>query len=537
MKRILAMITAFCIAVLSGCAGGGAPGAALSGPEKVIQDLGIGGTVSADDDKMGMHLTSVSLDEDGDIYIQWDFDNEKMASNLTYAWSRITLVDPDDIHHTYQAFTRGEDNTISMSFKAGDVINHMNYLHIIRTDFETGSGMYLLYFDGSGDDAPEELTTVPEVFLIIEDEDGPRAYETTPRYASEFLIDAVRSQDGASGAGSDPAPERATEEAREDAAEQTREDAAEGAAEGETDTETEEGPVPIDKAVIFKNSNTLTASATGQSCHEQYTYCKNWVTYQQAAALLASAPDDPETIQAALEMFRSAGDVLDTPAQIKECENSLSYLAACALFKDKKWSAAEEAFTPLANENYRDSKDYKTHCAAHITYNKAEDLFKKKSYYDAYLLYNSIKDKKYDDLPNMAEKAKACIQKQPADGEVYHNPKYNNNTTQLTIDNSGYMNTFVKLYIGKDLVSTVFIKKDNKATIWLPAGTYKMNKAYGETWFGTEDLFGDDGYYWTCTFAGSETFTLQSGNGYLISSGDEQDGTRINDKATSRKSL
>ncbi len=198
MKKILAIVTTLCIVILAGCSGGGASGSepALSGPEKVIQDLGIGETVSADDDKMGMHITDVSLDKDGDIYIQWDFDNENMKSNLTVAWTKMTLVDPDDINRTYQVFTRTEDDKITMHFKEGDSLNWLNYLHIIRADFETESGMYLLYFDGAGEEASEEFRAVPQVFLIVEDEDGPHAYETTPRYAPEALIEAVRAQTG-----------------------------------------------------------------------------------------------------------------------------------------------------------------------------------------------------------------------------------------------------------------------------------------------------------------------------------------------------
>ena len=75
-------------------------------------------------------------------------------------------------------------------------LNRLNYLHIIRADFETESGMYLLYFDGAGEEAPEEFRTVPQVFLIVEEEGGPHAYETTPRYAPEALIEAVRAQTG-----------------------------------------------------------------------------------------------------------------------------------------------------------------------------------------------------------------------------------------------------------------------------------------------------------------------------------------------------
>ncbi len=300
----------------------------------------------------------------------------------------------------------------------------------------------------------------------------------------------------------------------------------------------EEGPVPQDKAAGgFEKVNRETASVTGEYCQEQSTYYRNRAIYRQAEETLASGPEDPEKITEAMELFKNCGNVLDAEAQVKECENLLAYLAARSLFNAKKWAEAEEAFGPLATAGYRDSADLRKHSKAHITYNKAEELFKKKKYYDAYLLYKELKGTSYDDLPNMTDKAKACIQTKPKDGEVYHNPKYTNNTTQLTIDNSGHMNTYVKLYIGKDLVSSVFIRADSKATFWLPAGTYKMNKAYGDNWFGTEDLFGDDGYYWTCNFGGKETFTLESGNGYLISSGDTRTGTAINDKKTSRKNL
>lgn len=158
----------------------------------VIDKLGIGGPVEDKDNAMGMHLTTVKLDDDGDIYVQWDFDNEAMRSNLMIAWSKVTLVDPDDIHNTYQVFTRTEEDKISIPLKAGDMINVLDFVHIIRNDFETESDVYILYFDGSEGWAPDEVYTAPQVFIIGEGENGPEAYETTPRYAPEDMITAVR---------------------------------------------------------------------------------------------------------------------------------------------------------------------------------------------------------------------------------------------------------------------------------------------------------------------------------------------------------
>ncbi len=263
--------------------------------------------------------------------------------------------------------------------------------------------------------------------------------------------------------------------------------------------------------------------------------CRNRAVYYRADARLAEGPEDPAVITEALEMYRSCGGVLDSADMITECENRLVYLSAVALMGEKKWEDAAAALQNLADNFYRDSSDLLLECNTRTAYASAEKLLKDKKYYDAYKKFMSLKGKKYEGMEDPEKKAKSCIQKQPSAGEVYHNPSYSNNNVQLTIDNKGFMNSFVKLIIGDDLVVSVFIPADGKVSFWLPSGTYKMKRAYGENWFGTTDLFGDEGYYWTCKFGGKESFTLENGYAYTISTGGE--GTGISNSATGRGSF
>ena len=122
----------------------------------------------------------------------------------------------------------------------------------------------------------------------------------------------------------------------------------------------------------------------------------------------------------------------------------------------------------------------------------------------------------------------------PGNGVVYSNPDYSSTAVPLTI-NEGGSYSYYKIYMGDDLVRTVFISPNGAATVNLPAGTYRMNEAHGELWFGEDDMFGDDGSYYRCSFGGEETFELRSGYSYEISSSGE--GTGIGNSPTDRESF
>lgn len=171
-----------------------APMSALAATEDdaraLMAEVGIGDPVSDSDNLMGISLKEVRLDSDGDVYIQWAFANEIMRSNLTYAFAQMRFFDPADLSAPYAAFTINEDNTLGLTFKEGDMINVLDFVHLNHEEFSPESGVILMYFNGSGEGAPEELHTAPLVFVIYMDDDGPHAVETAPRYAPEAMIAA-----------------------------------------------------------------------------------------------------------------------------------------------------------------------------------------------------------------------------------------------------------------------------------------------------------------------------------------------------------
>jgi len=174
-----------------------APVAALAATEDdaraLMTECGIGDTVADSDNLMGISLSDVRFDDDGDVYIEWQFSNTIMNKNMTYAYIQMRFFDPSDLATPYHAFKINADKTLSLNFKAGDSISYLNYVHLNHEEFSPASGVIFMYFNGSGESAPEELFTSPLVFTIYVGDDGPHAVETTPRYAPETLIAAFSS--------------------------------------------------------------------------------------------------------------------------------------------------------------------------------------------------------------------------------------------------------------------------------------------------------------------------------------------------------
>ncbi len=272
-----------------------------------------------------------------------------------------------------------------------------------------------------------------------------------------------------------------------------------------------------------------------ESAADEAELCRNKSTYYTAYNIMADDPTDAAVINKAMDLFKRCGGILDADEQIENCEHAISYSEAMELFSNGNWAEAYEIFSDLSQYDYKDADDLETESYTRSIYEQAEAALAEGHNYEAYKLFDKIDDMFYDDLPDLREKRDACILAAPASGVVYRNSAYSNNAVQLTINNSGYKNSYVKLYMGDNLVMTVFIREDATATFWLPAGTYRMNKAYGDNWFGTEDMFGDEGRYWKCSFGGRETFTLEAGYGYEISSGGQ--GTSISNSAADRDSF
>lgn len=262
--------------------------------------------------------------------------------------------------------------------------------------------------------------------------------------------------------------------------------------------------------------------------------CRNTATYYQACQTLEENLDSKKNVQKALELFQNCNGVFDADAQIAYCKDDLTYLDATKLIKDKKWAEATEKLGSLSDSSFRDASQLRSECSYWTSYEEAASYYDAGQYYEAYQRFLSLGDADYEGA-DATERANACIQDFPAGGVVYRNDAYSSDDLQLTIDNSGLPNAYYKLYIGDDLVATIFIAAGGSETFMLPAGTYHMNKGYGETWFGTQDMFGDEGDYWKCTVGSSEYFDLEYGWAYEISSGG--DGTGITTNSSDRSSI
>lgn len=265
-----------------------------------------------------------------------------------------------------------------------------------------------------------------------------------------------------------------------------------------------------------------------QAWHEKATL---WLQAQTAEA---GAGENPAAWENAAAIYMSIGDDEAADAA-SDCLDASSYYTAKGLMAEGKWADAAELLSDLEDKGYQDAGSLRTECSVHITYEEAEALYAEGRYYDAYVAYNSISEASYEGLPDMGEKAQSCIQSFPEAGVVYRNGDYPDQNCELSIDNSGRPNAYYKLYMGDTLILTVFIPEGGYETFMLPAGTYRMNKGYGTMWFGTEDMFGDEGSYWRCNFGSSEEFTLEAWSGYEISTG--EGGTPISTDSSDRGSI
>ncbi|MCF0229103.1 MAG: PT domain-containing protein [Parasporobacterium sp.] len=118
-------------------------------------------------------------------------------------------------------------------------------------------------------------------------------------------------------------------------------------------------------------------------------------------------------------------------------------------------------------------------------------------FYDAKLYFG------WSDYEGSLERAAACVQPLPANGELYHNPAYYSSETllQFVVEQSSGGGAYFKLYAENgDIVSTVFVNGVGYAETWIPGGTYMIKEGYGTEWYGIGDAFGSGGSYGVMTF-------------------------------------
>ena len=193
----------------------------------------------------------------------------------------------------------------------------------------------------------------------------------------------------------------------------------------------------------------------------------------------------------ACDLFTGLGSFKDSVALAKECGNWVDYEEAVALMGADNYVAALVLLEPLAEIGFEDSDVLMLECTNTISYTEADKAFEDGLYYTAYKIFQSIWD-----FRDSGSRADLCIQDLPSTGQIYRNPDFSGTGAHIKFKTpkDDERPTLMKIYTVDNVhVSSVFIRSGGTFTVKLPAGDYILKTAYGFTWFGPQEMFGDEG--------------------------------------------
>ena len=251
--------------------------------------------------------------------------------------------------------------------------------------------------------------------------------------------------------------------------------------------------------------------------------CQNYIDYAQANSLF-----EGKEFEKAKDIYDELGEFEDSENMGLLCQNNIDYLKAKAYFEDEDYEAANELFEKIPE--FEDSSDMIFYCDCLMRYNEALEDIDKGSFSGATKVLEKIKDDilgtsldfsevlpmeelkynigkgyfgdelfysaynafraagGYEDAADMSDK---CLQPVKTK-ETYINPSYTKNTVKMTYygsEDSG-SNIYVEVYQDDELVSTCFIKYDEKLVVKYPTGKYTFKIYEGNEWFGPKEKFG-----------------------------------------------
>jgi len=263
---------------------------------------------------------------------------------------------------------------------------------------------------------------------------------------------------------------------------------------------------------------------TFEDAAELAEFCQNSLDYEAAAALESGGEYDQ-----ALAAFEALGTFSDSEDHVRACSDELDYAAAMALMDKGSYAAAAEKLAAPAESKLRDSVSQLNYCNKKVAYAEAEQSLADGENYSAYKTFITL-----GQFEDAADRALECILDAPKNGQVYRNENYPARQADLKVVNSYDMATYLKLYSDNgDLVCTFYISANKTATVHVPAGTYILKRAFGTDWFGLNDMFGDDGYYYLQRIGDSYEFEMEKNYIYTLSSSGGS-GTPVSDSTTSR---
>ncbi len=271
------------------------------------------------------------------------------------------------------------------------------------------------------------------------------------------------------------------------------------------------------KATIQMNQDNLDKAITlfeeADSYKDAASLAKQCSDYRDAAALQEKGDD--KSLEEADKLFSSLGEFKDSADRALACRSVKLYRTAKEKADAKDYEGAYSILKEYPGNPYPGWQDLMTESKNEIDYAQAEKYYKSENYYKAYTIYDDL-----GTFKDSEKKKKKCIQDTPNKTILFQDDNYKSSSVSLTFKNNGLSHNYIKMYTSSDkLVARVFVKKNQSATIHLPAGTYHINKAYGNTWYGKKDMFGDAGYYTRCKVNGGYNFSLQNNYIYTLSTG------------------
>lgn len=187
--------------------------------------------------------------------------------------------------------------------------------------------------------------------------------------------------------------------------------------------------------------------------------------------------------------FRKVVDDNAIPAEyVGNAENAVWYMDTIEKFDSGDYSVKDDFETIY----YNDGGMIGYEPMAYVNYIEGREFYDDGHFYKARVKFMDcswIKDA--DELYD------SCVQERPSTGIMYDKNK-SSAVSIIIEDREDGNDLYVKIYNSSDkLVETLYIRDGKKGTAKIAAGKHRMalGSGDGNEWYGTKDMFGDDGSY------------------------------------------
>jgi tetratricopeptide (TPR) repeat protein len=250
-------------------------------------------------------------------------------------------------------------------------------------------------------------------------------------------------------------------------------------------TQMEDGNYQEAKEAFLELGNYEDSAVKAQECQDN-------IDYLAAQALL-----DAGDFQSAKAAFEALGGFKDAVDQATFCQQNMDFIAAQGTYDAGDVAGAREVFAALSSQGFIAADEWLNK----VDYALADQLLTDGKNYEAYRAFQAL-----DDYEDAAERAESCKVAYPGTGIIWQDSAWYSGDCSIVFDCTNLSAArYFKIMSGDSLVATLFVNGGGSVEVEVPAGWYTVKQASGADWFGTEDLFGEDGSYSHMTFTGDET--------------------------------